>query len=123
MTLQTHAVIAALQARQHATNVQLLADVTRQFPDISATTVHRITKRLVEDKVIGQLRSPLDGSAMLDANPKPHYHFACQPCGAVRDITLPLEVLQGIERAVGEDILKDSLVINGVTSACPLRHS
>lgn len=118
-TPQTTAVIEALKHFGHATNATLLSAIQEEFPDISATTVHRITKRLVDEKRIGQLRSPLDGSMLFDANPSPHYHFGCQPCGQVHDIELSPAVVAEIQEAVGKKLLTDTLSIIGVRADCP----
>lgn len=118
-TMQTQTVLEILTKLGHATNARLLEVVQADFPDISATTVHRITKRLVQERLIGVTRSPLDGSAMLDINPLPHYHFACQPCGKVEDIQLTNELIDSLQKAVGAQIEHDALVISGIKSMCP----
>jgi Fur family transcriptional regulator, peroxide stress response regulator len=119
MTPQTQAVIQELQKRGHASNLELLKALHNTFSDLSATTVHRITKRLVAEKQIGILRSPLDGTALLDANAAPHYHFACQPCGKVQDIQLSKSVVSELQEAVGHQIMQDTLVVTGIKTNCP----
>lgn len=118
-TPQTTAIYDALSRLHHATNIELLTAVQSQFPDISATTVHRITKRLVQEGRIGELRSPLDGTMLFDANPNPHYHFGCRPCGAVQDISLTPELISGLKEAIGKPIIAGSLDIVGVSATCP----
>lgn len=119
MTPQTQAVKQELQKRGHASNLELLEALRNMFSDLSATTVHRITKRLVAEKQIGMLRSPLDGTTLLDANPAPHYHFACQPCGKVQDIQLSNSVVSELQTAVGQQILHDTLIVTGIKINCP----
>jgi len=118
-TLQTTVVLEIIKQAGHITNAAILDRIRVEFPDLSATTIHRITKRLVEERIIGMTRSPLDGSAMLDANPQPHFHFACEPCGKVEDISLPLETVHQIQNAVGTAIVEDTLLISGIKHNCP----
>ena len=113
------AVLQELKERGHASNLELVEALRNIFGDLSATTVHRITKRLVAEKRIGMLRSPLDGATLLDANPAPHFHFACQPCGKVQDIQLSNHVVNELQRAVGQQILHDSLIVTGIKVSCP----
>lgn len=119
MTPQTQAVMQELQKRGHASNLELLETLRGAFSDLSATTVHRITKRLVAESQISMLRSPLDGTVLLDANPKPHYHFACQPCGKVQDIQLSGKLIDELQQVVGQQILHDTLIVTGTKIACP----
>lgn len=119
MTLQTNAVLDELRQLGHASNATLLSRIRVQYPELSATTVHRITKRLTQGGVIGVTRSPLDGATLLDANPEPHYHFACQPCGKVQDIQLAPETVNSLENAIGVPIKHDALVITGIKLGCP----
>lgn len=119
MTPQTQAVIGELHKRGHASNSELLEALRDLFSDLTATTVHRITKRLVAENQIGMLRSPLDGTTLLDSNPKPHYHFACQPCGKVQDIQLSQSIVAELQETIGQPILQDTLIITGIRVNCP----
>ena len=47
-TKYTSAVREFLAVQRHATNTEILAHLQAVYPDISATTVHRITARLYE---------------------------------------------------------------------------
>lgn len=123
ITPQTTAVLEALTQLEHATNAALLTAVKSQFPELSATTIHRITKRLVQEKRIGQLRSPLDGTFLFDANPVAHYHFGCWPCGKVQDIKLSTGVIAELQTAIGKDILTDSFAIIGINATCPMHKN
>lgn len=116
-TIQSKAVIEALNTLGHATNLELHGQVVKQLPDLSATTVHRITTRLIEDKQIGL--APSNGKAVvLDARPEPHEHFVCKSCGDMRDIALPDSVFDSIQEQLGKNIVSNGLVICGVCAAC-----
>lgn len=119
MTPQTKATLQELKTRRHASNLELLTALQPTFPDISATTIHRITKRLVDEKQISMFMSPHDGSMLLDANPVPHYHFICQACGKVRDIDLSVAIIDEIKKAAGISFRSESLIITGIKADCP----
>lgn len=119
ITPQTKAVLKRLQEVGHATNLELLSALTPQFPDISATTIHRITKRLVGEGQISMLISPYDGSVILDANARPHYHFVCQACGKVKDIQLTSATIDDLQIAAGVALRTDNVIITGIKADCP----
>lgn len=119
ITPQTKAVMKHLQEVGHATNLELLNALIPQFPDISATTIHRITKRLVGEGRISMLLSPHDGSAILDANATPHYHFVCQACGKVKDIQLDPAIISDLQLAAGVALRTDNIIITGIKADCP----
>lgn len=103
----------------HATNNELLHILRLEFPSLSATTVHRITARLVER---GELRlAPTGASNVLrfDANLTPHDHFMCEHCGLLRDANLGDIVRPQIEKAIGSDCsISGSLTVSGVCKQC-----
>lgn len=116
-TIQSKAVVQALHTLGHATNQDLHEQVTKQLPGLSATTVHRITTRLIENKEIGY--APSNGKAvMLDAEPEPHDHFVCKGCGGMKDITLPNSVFKNIQEQLGKNIVENELVIYGICVDC-----
>ncbi len=116
-TIQTDAVKKILCTLGHASNQQLHKKVLDQMPNVSATTVHRITTRLIENKEIGY--APSDGKAvMLDANPEPHNHFVCKGCGVMNDITLPSSIIENIQKQLGKNIVENQLVIYGICVEC-----
>jgi Fur family transcriptional regulator, peroxide stress response regulator len=117
-TPQTTIVLAALQKLEHATNAQLLETVRAELPEMSATTVHRITNRLLTERTIGATRVLRDGAIVLDSNPQPHHHFTCAACGGLRDIQIPEDLVQNIQEQVGQDLVADALIINGVCKKC-----
>jgi len=116
-TPQQRAVIDALERRGHASNLELLGAVQARFPDLTITSIHRMTKRLI---AIGRLgRGPtVDGIALIDANATPHDHFICSGCNAIRDLLVTDAVYDGIQREIGEDIVRRGLVITGLCTPC-----
>lgn len=117
MTIQTAAAKLALQKLVHASNQQLYDEVLKKLPILSATTIHRITTRLIENREIGY--APSNGKAvMLDTNPQPHDHFVCKGCGGIKDITLSASVFENIQQQLGKNIVENELVIYGICVDC-----
>ncbi len=108
-----------MMARGHATNAEVLQWLKQSYPDISATTVHRITARLYER---GELRLAPSGAANVlryDANLEPHDHFMCEKCGLLRDAQLGDLVRPAIEKAIGADCsISGSLTVSGICKQC-----
>lgn len=103
----------------HATNLELLEKLRDEFPNLSATTVHRVTSRLVERGEL-QLAPGTCGSAIrLDANPERHDHFMCEHCGALMDANLRDEVRSTLERSIGNGCsISGNLTISGMCRKC-----
>ena len=121
-TIQTEAVLTALRRLQHANNQQLHEAVSQQLPGLSATTVHRITTRMVEQ---GRIRhAPADGKVLnFDSNPTPHDHFVCKGCGTVKDIVVSESIFDDIQQQLGKNIVENELIIFGVCVSCPSRKN
>lgn len=117
VTIQTSAVKQALTRLGHATNQQLHTQVTKDFANLSVTTVHRITSRLAAAGEIGY--APSDGKVVvLDSNAELHNHFICKGCGGTKDITLEPAVFTDIQKQLGKNIIENELVIYGMCIDC-----
>lgn len=114
----TEAVKYALNYYGHATNAQLAEDLRRSYPQLSDTTIHRITQRLVEDGIVQYGPNALDGAMVFDNTVRAHDHFQCQYCGELRDIDLPLDCRQKIYQSVGRVDRRGRLTIMGKCNKC-----
>ncbi|MBK0421311.1 transcriptional repressor [Leucobacter sp. CSA2] len=116
-TIQTRAVISALHRLGHASNLALHEELATELPELSLTSLHRITARLSEAGKIGTV--PSDGrTIVLDARPEPHDHFACVSCGGIVDIELPAATLAAIQQQLGAHLAEAGLVVRGRCAAC-----
>ena len=106
----------------HATNYQLLEALRLEFPSLSATTVHRVTARLLERGDI-QLAPPAsDGAMRFDGNIEPHDHFMCNSCGLLRDASLGASIKPLVETEIGGGCsISGSLTVSGVCGACMVK--
>lgn len=102
----------------HATNAQIAGLLRRSYPDVSDTTVHRITQRLVTDGEVQYAPNASDGAMLFDSNTTMHDHFECSVCGDLRDITIPKSGRDMIRRAIGDCRVDGSLKIIGKCCGC-----
>ena len=117
-TKYTQAVQDFILAKGHATNAEILTHLHQTYPELSATTVHRITSRLVERGVIALAPSATDGSARFDANTQPHDHFACAHCTGLRDVKIDRKILHSLEDELGGCKITGQLLVQGSCSRC-----
>ena len=117
-TKYTQAVTLYLNEVGHATNNQILSYLQLSYPHLSATTVHRITARMVNRREIGIAPSGKDNTMRFDSNIKPHDHFQCMHCDRLRDIDLPKEILNFVQEKLGNCKIDGRLQIQGSCSKC-----
>lgn len=102
----------------HATNAEILHDVQRIFPGVSATTIHRATARLASRGELQTAPPDKQGAMRYDITVKPHDHFVCVRCDMVRDIDIADEVIPIIESRLGGCGIAGNITIAGVCQAC-----
>ncbi len=117
-TKYSTAVKQALSGLGHATNVELLDVLQQTYPELSATTVHRITARLLASGDIGRAPQNLSGAMRFDHRLDQHDNFICSGCQGMRDIDVAEQVLPAINNALGECRVTGRLVIYGSCEAC-----
>jgi Fe2+ or Zn2+ uptake regulation protein len=118
-TKYVSAIRLLMQQFGHATNAQLLAALHESYPDVSATTVHRITTRLQERDEIRLAPPTADNAQRYDANTLPHDHFQCTQCGQLRDADIRDTILPIVESAIGDGCsISGRLVISGLCKQC-----
>jgi len=113
------AVRALMKRAGHATNVELLEKLRKQYPDVSATTLHRITSRMVERNEL-QMAPPGIGNVMrFDSNIALHDHFMCTRCRMLRDADLRETIVPQIEEMIGDDCqISGRLTVTGLCKKC-----
>ncbi len=115
------AVMQVLQGIKHATNSELLRELQKEYPEVSATTVHRVTSRFKERGIIGCAPKPTNGSERYDINPKPHHHFMCVQCSRICDVPETTEaraVINQLKELSGECALAGTLTMRGICKLC-----
>lgn len=84
----------------HPTAETVYTNIQEQFPNISLGTVYRNLSLLAD---IGEIQKISTGTGpdRFDGNPAPHYHFVCEECGCVLDLTV--SGLEHINILAGQD--------------------
>ncbi len=114
-------IVSLLKRMGHATNQELLVELRRVYPGLSATTVHRATQRLASRGKIAIAPNAVDGSIRYDANTKPHDHFACDKCNQLVDADLKDKIMPIINRSIVGCDISGRLTIAGVCHNCLIK--
>lgn len=120
-TKYVQAVLDSLQDLHHATNLELWRIVRNTYPEVSTTTIHRVSKRLKERGTIGCAPKLADGSERYDVNPRPHHHFMCIKCDRTCDVPDTLEIQKITDRLKNisrECALAGPLTMQGICQKC-----
>ena len=108
-----------LHASGHATHTEILAHLRDVYPDVSATTVHRVTARLLERGEIRLAPPSADNAMRFDANSAPHDHFLCTSCTMLRDTLFGQEIRTAIEQTISDGCsISGNLVVSGMCKKC-----
>lgn len=117
-TKYRNAIKSALQDMGHATNSEILIELQKKYPELSATTVHRATSGLYLQGEIGIAPSDKNGSMRYDANVVPHDHFNCTNCDLLRDADIKFKIAPIIEESIGDCQISGRLTIGGICKNC-----
>ncbi len=103
----------------HASNLDILQALKTDYPNVTATTIHRITDRLVD---LGQLTmapySSRHNAMRFDNNLVGHDHFKCQNCDRLKDVKIPAQLVKSLRKLVPGCQISGSLTIMGICSDC-----
>lgn len=105
----------------HASNVQILRELRRTYPKVSATTVHRATARLAGRGKIGVAPKDKNGAMRYDANTKPHDHFLCIRCGILKDVDIADQITPLLKQAISDCGISGRITISGTCKICSKR--
>jgi Fe2+ or Zn2+ uptake regulation protein len=122
-TKYTKQLMQAMSLLGHASNGQLLATLQATYPELSATTVHRITARLCERGELATAPVDQHGAMRFDSTTSPHDHFLCSGCGGMRDIDIAERVLPTLSAALGGCKVTGRLVIHGTCQSCMSKNN
>lgn len=117
-TKYCQAIAEVMQRCGHATNAELLAELRREFPDLSATTVHRATARLAERGELALAPPAQSGAMRYDTNTIAHDHFSCTECGLLVDADIADEVSDLLAGSIKGCRMSGRIVVSGVCKQC-----
>ena len=119
-TIQRQMIFAALcDLDIHATAEQIYDRVSVQYPSISKATVYRNLAQMAESGEILNVGNFNDGAVHYDHRLDKHYHFACDACGRVFDVSTDLgEICGKMTGLDGHEVKNHSLTFSGVCRDC-----
>ncbi len=118
-TRYTKAVQGYLTEVGHATNVEVLEYLQKSYADVSATTVHRITTRLIERGKLAMAPIAKGNVMRFDINTEPHDHFVCSNCDMLRDTHIASAIRPLLEESIGDGCqISGNLVVSGLCKKC-----
>lgn len=118
MSKYCHLIMRELGRAGHATNNELLLQAQKEFPEVSATTIHRATARLCAHGHIASAPSDIDGAMRYDTTKEPHDHFMCDGCGRLRDVDIAEEVSNLLRQHLPDCDIAGRLTIHGTCKQC-----
>lgn len=117
-TKYCNAIREVVKTLNHATNSELLHHLQRDFPELSATTVHRATARLASRGEIGLAPSTHRGAVRYDSQTRPHDHFSCNVCDRLCDTDIKDKIEPIIKKTVVDCAISGNIVLTGLCNMC-----
>lgn len=105
----------------HASNTQILVELHKTYPTVSATTVHRATARLATRGELGSAPADPSGAMRYDANLLPHDHFVCGNCGVLKDVNIAEKVQSLLSESIKGCGVSGNVTITGTCKYCSVR--
>ena len=103
----------------HPTADELYAVLKSEIPSISLATVYRNLNLLAEKGIIKKIEC-LCGSSHFDHNIHRHYHFICNKCNKIYDISGDVagDIEMNASAATGLEITDHDISFRGICTAC-----
>ncbi len=111
----------AMRQLGHATNAEILELLSKNYPGISATTVHRATARMALRGELAMAPSDPTGAMRYDSNVSSHDHFMCERCGRLRDVDMPRELVQILKTQLDGCSVDGNMTLTGRCHRCKKR--
>ena len=119
-TVQRQIVLDTLKKlNNHPAIDEIYAEIQKEHPAISKTTIYRNLRQLAASGIIHQVLLP-DSLERYDGCIDQHYHFQCKNCGSIFDVDI--EYVTGINEIVqhkyGFQVDEHDVVFRGACSQC-----
>lgn len=103
----------------HPTAEKLYSIIQIEYPEVSKATLYRNLSQLADAGIIKKIDG-LEPSAHFDHNTHPHYHFICEKCGRVFDISTDVaqNAVDKAEQETGFKITSHEIVFKGLCKDC-----
>ena len=108
-----------LKMNTHPTIDEIYAEIRKDHPSISKTTIYRNLHLLSYNGVIRKVFLP-DGLERYESRSERHYHFRCKNCGIIYDVDIehPIDIDGTVQEKSGFQIDGHDVVFNGICSNC-----
>ncbi len=117
---QREIILETLQANVvHPTAEYLYAVLKAKAPNISLATLYRNLNQLADNGVIKKIDG-LEAPSHYDHNTHEHYHFICDECKRVFDVSSDVapDIVRKAEEETGFIVKKHDIIFNGVCRDC-----
>ena len=103
----------------HPTIEEIYAQIQKEHPAISKTTIYRNLRQLAQNGMIRQVSLP-DGLTRYDAYTGQHHHFQCKNCGAIFDVNIEYAagVNEMVQQKYGFHVDEHDVVFRGACLQC-----
>ena len=103
----------------HPTAEYLYAILKAKAPNISLATLYRNLNQLADNGVIKKIDG-LEAPSHYDHNTPEHYHFICDECKRVFDVSSDVapNIVQKTEEELGFIVKKHDIIFNGICRDC-----
>ena len=120
---QREAILSELCGRtDHPTAEELYLSLKEEMPNLSLGTVYRNLSLLSEEGII--LKLSCGGADHFDGNTAQHYHFLCNRCGRLYDLSMPVfeELDQQAQKYLPCPVDYHRLTFYGTCQSCMEKH-
>ena len=111
-----HVYDVLLQKFDHPTAEEVFIRAKKAMPEISLATVYNCLDALVESSMVRQVQIQR-GATRFCPNMEEHCHYHCDQCGAVFDVTLPVEAAT-MPRPKGFKVDHYDIAVHGFCAEC-----
>lgn len=103
----------------HPTAEYIYEILKKENSKISLATLYRNLNQLAEKGIIKKIDG-LESSSHYDHNTHEHYHFICDNCKKVFDLSQDIapEIVQKIEKETGFTVTSHDIVVHGICKDC-----
>ena len=103
----------------HPTAEDLYSMISSEYPEISKATLYRNLGQLSDAGIIKKIEG-LDIPAHFDHNTHLHYHFICEKCGKIFDVSSNVaeSVVRKTEFETGFKVTSHEIVFKGLCKDC-----
>ena len=117
---QREIILETLQANVvHPTAEYLYAVLKAKAPNISLATLYRNLNQLADNGVTKKIDG-LEAPSHYDHNTHEHYHFICDECKRVFDVSSDVapDIVRKTEEETGFIVKKHDIIFNGICRDC-----